>query len=108
MKYLIMVAAAAGLLLNTATLVDARTIKSECQAQFEGADKNNDGILTSGEPNPFAKPVEAVSSLSQVSEEEFMAQCGAHVLQTMPANQLAMVFLLVSASAGATSLLSPE
>lgn len=112
MKHLILMAVAGAFLLDLAMPVRAGTIQTECQALFQKADENRDGILAGGETNPFAKPLGASSSLSQigtaVSEEEFMTQCGASVLQQMPATQLAMMLLLVSASARATDLLAPE
>lgn len=112
MKHLILMAVAGAFLLDLAMPVRAGTIQTECQALFQKADENRDGVLAGGETNPFAKPLGASSSLSQigtaVSEEEFMTQCGASVLQQMPATQLAMMLLLVSASARATDLLAPE
>lgn len=113
MKSFSLVAAAGLLALTISAPAQAKTIQTECQAIFNTADENNDGTLAHGENNPFARSSGSASILAQeltstVSEDEFMAECGAHVLQKMPANQLAMMFLLVSASAGAINVLSPD
>jgi hypothetical protein len=81
MKPLILAAGLSGLFLLTASPGHALTIQAECKALFEKADENHDGSLANGEMNPFAEEAVSPLSLLSVSEEEFLVECGAHVLQ---------------------------
>jgi hypothetical protein len=89
----------------------AHTIQAECEVLFDQADRNHDGQLADGESNPLASQAEPMSSLSQpvaaITEEQFIAECGAQVLEKMPDSQLAVILLLLSASAWGTQALSP-